>query len=159
MIVNCWIRENQRMDFEVCMNWELRKVLQEECKSTHKSTISNMDTFTFVSMLGERDSVVDAKRVYNCSEKHIFSNKRKEIVGFHVRHGMLKMWCWHLQFFQKHKCWVDKVCNHEPTRQYKPNSQFRAIHDNNYEHEVQKCVKPRYLSHKELNNMPAVETE
>ena len=159
MVMYRWNRKNQRVDFEVSMNWELREVLQEECKSTHKSAISNMDSFTFVRMLRERNSVVDAKRVDNCCEKHVFSNERKEVVCFHVRHGMLKMWCWHLELFQKHESWIDEVCDHEPTRKIKPDSQFRAIHDNDYEHEVQERVKPRYLSHKELNNMPAVETE
>ena len=118
-----------------------------------------MDSFTFVRMLRERNSVVDAKRVDNCCEKHVLSNEREEVIRFHVRHGMLKMGCWHLQLFQKHECWVEEVCNHEPTCQYKPDSQFRAIHDNDNEHKVQECVEPCYLSHKEFNNMPAVETE
>ena len=118
-----------------------------------------MDTSTFVCMLRERNSVVDAKRVDNCCEEHVLSDERKEVVSFHVRHGMLKMFCWHLQFFQEHECWVDKVCDHEKTRKHEPDMQFWASRDNNYEHEVQECVKPRYLTHEQLNNMPTVETE
>ena len=72
---------------------------------------------------------------------------------------MLQLLRWHSELVYEHGSRVKEVSYHIKTCKAEPNSQFWAFHNNYDEHEVQERVESCYLSHKQLDNVPAVEVK